>query len=209
MSALLQAALYLDTFCDFSQQWTIVGSNGPLVATPGATVTLTVRATPTDPTPILQVSTSSGIALGVALPAPVGAPCTNLAEILATGLPLTLQTTPPIPIAVTVTTTALAALVTTGYTLGQIAFVQAGAGSYFAWSPADANTPNGSTIIQGAGATGNWLLCGTFNLTIPAAAMAGLVGVENAFFDLLVTMGGITTKVVEGPVYTDQTIGGH
>ncbi len=219
MSAILSAALYLDTFCDSAQAWTIYSTNSQSAGLVGATVQLAIRAVPTDATPLVLVTTTVGpsglITLGVAPPAPLGAACSNLAELLALGAPFSLVNAPPAPVGSTVATlAALAALPTTPLVVGAVAFVTAGVGAYYLWSPGDANTPNGTTIVAttSGGTAGNWLLSGTVTVTITAAAMAALVGIEQASFDLLVTWGsggGTTSKLVEGPVYIEQTIAGH
>jgi hypothetical protein len=80
---------------------------------------------------------------------------------------------PPGPIASSVADLAsLAALCTTTFVAGTLAFVQAPVSSYYSWSPADTETPNGSTIV--AGMNGNWLLCAA---QTGAVAMVGSDGV--------------------------------
>lgn len=218
MSALVQTSLSLDTYCDFAASFTLLSPNSQIAGLVGCTAQMAIRATPTDPTLVVVTTTSSSsglLSFGVAPPAPVGGACTNLAELLALGSPLSLQTTPPAPISATfATTAAMAAADTTNLTLGTIDFVTAGPGSYFMWSPGDPNTPNGTTIIArtGTGPAGNWLLCGTVNATIAAAAMVNLLGVEQAYFDLLVTFGSggnVTAKLLEGPVFVTQSTAGH
>ena len=101
---------------------------------------------------------------------------------------------------------ALEATATGAYILGTLAFVSAAAGAYYAWSPLDPSTPNGTTILAGAGGTGCWLWAGTFSLSLTATATAALVGYDYAQWGMLVTFGdGEVVEVVSGRVYAFTT----
>ena len=89
---------------------------------------------------------------------------------------------------------------------GAIAFVQAGIGGYYAWSPNDPNTPNGSTIVAAPGGLGNWLYAVTVQPNIPAALLEPLLGIVQGSWDLLVTWSnGTQSKIFEGVWYCDQS----
>ena len=214
MSALVPYDLTLDAGTDFTAVVTITGQTATQLAMPGATAQLMIRGFAFDATPLITVSTtattSGSLSLGVGLPAPVGSACTNLNSVEQLGMPLVLSTANPSPVIATVASlSALASYSTVGITLGEVAFVSAGNGTWYAWSPADTNPPNGSTIIatSSSGPAGNWLLCGTITITITAAAAAALVGFENATYDLLVFWpNGTSSKLMSGPVAVLQTI---
>jgi hypothetical protein len=159
---------------------------------------------------LLQITTtpssSGSLVFGVPCLSPVGATCTSEAELLQLGRGQVIETPPVVPLAgTTATLSTLAAYVTTGLVVGNVVFVQAGTGSYFAWSPNDTNMPNGSTIIMSTFATGNWLLCGTVTISIPAANVIPVL--QGALYNLLVTWNnGTTTKLFEGMLRVGQTI---
>ena len=184
MSAIAQADLSLDTFCDFSQSFTFTqGATGPLVDFTGATARLMIRSNPADPAALVTVSTtlsaSGQLFLGIAPPGTLASTVANLA--------------------------ALAALATGALLAGAMVSVVAPA-SYYVWIPGSVLVPDGVTIVAGAGGGGNWLLTGTIRVTLAAAALAALVGTMQAAYDLLVTFpSGLTAKYLEGAVFCDQT----
>jgi hypothetical protein len=209
MSAYARLQLSLDTYCDYQQTFTFLASS-QAVGLVVASAVLTIANNPETPTSLLQLTTSASssgqLIFGVACPSPVGATCSNLAELVALGSG-SLTSGPPVPPAVgeTSTLTSLAAYVTTGLVVGDAVFVQAGRGSYYAWSPLDPNTPNGQAVIASTSATGNWLLCGTVTITIAACAVApALVG---TYWNLLVTWSnGTTSKLFAGEVEVSQSL---
>lgn len=209
MSALLELPLNLDVGVDFALLVTILGSNGAQVAFPGLVAELAVRVSPLDASPLFTLTTTPGptgsLALGVAPPAPTGANCTILPELEALGAPFTLSTSPPAPIVATVATlTALATQPTTGFSVGEVALVEASAGALYQWSPADPLTPNGTTIV--AGVSGNWLLAATVGIVVTAAAAALLAGSDQGVYDLVLTWtAGTTFKLLSGPVTVQPT----
>jgi hypothetical protein len=213
VSALVIQNLSLDVSCDFQALVTLTGQTATQVGIEGATAVMSVFATPMDAAPLFQVSTTPGangsLVFGVGLPAPVGANCTSLAAIEDLGLPLNVSLAPPVPLDSQVASlAALAALDTTLLTVGDIAFVQASTGSWFAWSPSDPGTPNGTTIIAstGPGPVGNWLLAGCLSIAITAAATALIAGNDQAFYDVLVSWAnGTTTKLLGGLAFVAQT----
>jgi len=212
MSAFAQQDLYLDTYCDLAEGITVLLGGNTFAGISASSAQLSIRATPLDALPLVQVpmaSGSPGVTFGVAPPMPVGAQCTNLAELQAFNEPPVVQTLAPGPVVLTVATVAaLAAASTTGYTVGEYAFVQAGNGAYYAWSPGDTNVPNWSTVVPGIG--GNWLLGVTVVITIPQSLLAPLIGTSQAQWDLLVTWpNGTTNRLLEGTVFIDQSIGGN
>jgi hypothetical protein len=186
MTAVLQADLSLDTYCDFLESFTFVTPAGAPTGVPvnftGATATMMIRANSADAAPLLSLSTtataSGQLFLGIAPAGPLGATVANLA--------------------------ALAALATGGLLSGAMVQVVSPA-SYYVWSPASILVPDGVSIVAGIG--GDWLLTGTIEIKIPAAAMAALVGTPVAFYDVLVTFpsAGGTFKYLEGSVFCDQT----
>ena len=212
MSSYAQLDISVDTYCDYVQPIVLLGDGDVFIGLTVTSAQMTIRATPQDVAPIVQVTTASGLSFGVAPPAPVGAQCANLYEVLDLPGPPIVQNTPPCPILVTVANlTALASASTTGLTMGQFAFVTAGIGSYYAWSPGDPNTPNGTTIVASTGSTaGNWLLAVTVQIQIPQLLLLPLVGIAQAAWDLLVTWpNGTISKIFQGRVFVDQSIGGH
>ena len=216
MAAFVQLDIAADSHCDLVLPVTILLGGTVFAGLTVASAAFTLRATAADPMPIALASTSFGMGLtfGVAPPSPVGAQCTNLAELEADydGPPV-VQTSPPNAIVATVAgLAALASLAATGFTLGQYAFVQAGAGAYWAWSPGDTRTPDGKTIVASTAPSpapaGNWLLAPTVLVHIPAASLAGLVGISQAVYDLLVTWAdGTVSKILEGAVAIEQSVG--
>jgi len=85
---------------------------------------------------------------------------------------------PPGPVASSVTDLAsLAALCTTTFVAGTLAFVQAPISSYYSWSPDDTQTPNGSTIV--AGMNGNWLLSAAQTGAVALAGNDGAVPIPS------------------------------
>jgi hypothetical protein len=214
-----RVSLSLDTFADYSAIFTILtGSSAAAMLDLGgssgtpATVTMTIRATPSDTAPLLTVSTSpspsGALVLGVALPPPAGASATSeavLQEIVGQGVP-TLSMTPPEPVAtVLATVAALEAMSTAGVTLGTVAFVSSTA-SWYAYSPGSTVTPNGTTVVAATDSGGNWLLCGTIAVTITNAATIPLVGTSRAIFDVFVTWpNNTTTPLLSGTVDITQS----
>ena len=212
MSAFAEQDLYLDTYCDLAEGITVLLGGNTFAGISASSAQFSIRATPLDTLPLVQVpmaSGSPGVSFGVAPPFPVGQQCANLSELQAFNEPPVVQTMAPGPVVLTVDTLeALAAASTTDYTVGVYAFVQAGNGAYYAWSPDDTNVPNWSTVVPGQG--GNWLLGVTVQITIPQALLAPLVGTSQAQWDLLVTWpNGTTNKLLEGTVFVQQSIGGH
>lgn len=217
MTALFRLDLPLDTSCDALFFLSVL--TGPAavamldLAAGTATAALSVRGTPSDPAPLLTVSTTSSssgqITAGVALPSPQGASAANDAQlqaILAQGTPL-LVDTPPQPITYTfATVAALRAQSTTGVTLGTLAEVTGSPGGFYAFALGSALADNGTTIIRATDAGGSWLLASTLVIRIAQAAMAPLVGTSWAQYDLLVTWpDGTTTKLLEGSVPVGQS----
>ena len=212
MTALLTKDLYADTFCDFVQGLLVLSGGATMVGLTVTSAQLTVRVTPQDPAPLVVATTAAGqLTFGVAPPSPVGTQCANVAE-LESAAPLTLQTTVPSPVAETFATIAAMALFdAVNLTVGQLAIVASGVGSFYQWSPGDTTAPNGTTVVASTGSTpGNWLLAVTVQVQITQALLAPLVGVSRAAWDLLVTWaGGTTTKLIEGSFFVDQSVGGH
>lgn len=212
MSPVVPLDLALDAGVDFATLLTLNGLSGTQFAAPGSTAQLVVRGFPLDTVPLFVVSTtpsaSGSLVLGVGAPL-LAVNCTSFAALEQLGLPFSASQAPPVPLEITVATLgALAALNTTPFSLGDIGFVQAGAGSWFAWSPGDTLTPNGTTIVAttGGGPPGNWLLAGTVTITITSLAAATLSGFSGAYFDLLLTWGnGTTTNLVSGTIRIAQT----
>ena len=200
--------LYFDTQCDYVRGIILLGGGSTFVGLSVTAAVLTIKATPLDPAPLVRATLAGGqLTFGVAPPPPVGAQCACLAELDALGGPPLVDLDPPAPVVLTVATlAALAAADTSPYALGDCAFVQAGQGAYYAWSPLDPNTPNGTTIIAGLGGTGNWLLAVTVQVSIPLATLVPLVGTAQATYSLLVTWSqGGTSSLLEGTAYIDQS----
>lgn len=212
MSALIQQDLYVDTFCDIVVGLLVQSAGATMVGLTVTSAQLTVRVTPQDVSPLLVATTAAGqLTFGVAPPPPVGAQCANVSELEAAA-PLTVITTPPEPTVETFASlAAMAAFNASALTVGQLAIVTAGVGSFYQWSPGDTNTPNGTTIVASTGGTaGNWLLAVTVQIQVAQALLLPLLGTSQAQYDLLVTWSnGTTTKLLEGAWYTDQTVGGH
>ena len=218
MAAFLQLDIQLDTYVDVDLPITILlgGSvfAGLAPASGGSTVpgVFTFRQTPLDVAPLLVCPQASG-SFGVAPPAPVGAQCACLQELEQQyGGPAVLQVgAPQVLVATVATTAALAALATTGLAQGDIAFVTAGTGSYWAWSPADPNTAAANVVPStAAGSVGNWLLWPTIRLQVPAAQLLPFVGLAQGTWDFRVQWAnGTTSKLLEGLWYCGQSTGGH
>jgi hypothetical protein len=221
MAALFRQDLELDTYADFWVCFQVLtGSSAAAMldlAQGAATAVLAIRATPSDATPLVQVSTtatsSGSLQLGVALPAPAGASAVNeasLEAILAQGTPLLASTAPGPVTIVAASVAALEAVGSTSLAEGTIAEVTSGTGAFYAFSPSSTLTPNGTTIVHATDGGGNWLLVGTVVVAIAQAAMGNLVGTSGAAYDLLVTWpNGTTMKLLEGYVTVEQSNAGH
>jgi hypothetical protein len=175
----------------------------------GATAELVVRATPSDPAPLFTVSTtpsaSGSLTLGVTFPRPGGVAAAGVGALQQFGPGSTATTDLPPITASVADLTALALLATGSYGIGVCAFVQAGAGSYFLWSPSDPSTPNGTTVVAGSG--GNWLLAGTVVINLTATATSVLVGFDSVRLDLIATLAdGSVVPLIEALVPVRPTI---
>jgi hypothetical protein len=145
---------------------------------------------------------SGGIATGIVFQSTSATDQTPVAAATLT------QITAPVTGWTTITNPAAQAQI--AFDIGTIAFVQGGIGAYYAWSPNDPNTPNGTTIIAAPGGLGNWLYAVTVQPNIPAALLAPLLGTVQGTWDLLVTWSnGTQSKILEGTWYCDQSTGGH
>jgi hypothetical protein len=204
----------LQVGCDLYMAVTVLGLNQAQLGFLAATATLEARITPGDGVaPLFAVSTTSdtsgGLQFGVTFPPPAGIAAMGAAalEQLAPGSTV-LATLPP-PLVSVVDLSDLEAFGTAGVVIGAIAFVEE-LGDYFAWSPGDPSTPNGTTIILGNGTppsvAGNWLLAGTIIIRVTAAATAAFAGIQVGTFDLLVTCAdGTVVNLLTGPVEPVQT----
>jgi hypothetical protein len=213
MAAVFQQDLNLDVGLD--AQIILTGFTTALaqvgIGLPGATqptAVLDIRATPEDPSPLVSLSTSSGLTFGVAPPAPAGLTVTEQGGLAVVGASPTVQVGVSETIVSTVaSTTALSNVATTTFALGNVAFVTAGAGSYYIWSPGDPNTPNGTTVVAGAGSTGNWLLFGTLTVAVAATLAQALLGYDYLQYDLVVTWpNAAQTKLFAGRVWVSTTL---
>jgi hypothetical protein len=183
MSALLSYPLDVNTYCDYAASFTWAASGTPDVPVnfAGATAAMMIRLFPSDPLPLVSISTTGSpsgfIVLGIAPPGPLGATVANLA--------------------------ALVTFDASAFLSGTLVAVTAPA-AFYAWSPAATAPPDGVTVVTGAG--GQWLLCGTIQVSILKAALLSLVGTAQAFYDLVVTFpNGTSQKFLDGYVYVDQT----
>ena len=188
----LRLDLTLPAGSDFTTTALVSSTTGAQLGLVGATAVLSAYVTPADAAPLFQVSTTASAAgslvLGVTFPPPAGLAAPNGAGLEQLGVLPSVSTALPVPPVATVATlAALGALSTTAYSLGSVAFVLAGAGAYYAWSPLDPSTPNGTTIVAGVG--GNWLWYSTVTVTISAASAATLAGYDLARWSLVVTFG--------------------
>ena len=219
MSALFDLPLSLDASTDFYALVTCIGQDYvPISIAPGATAKLEIKATALDPSALVTVTTtpssSGGLLFGVGLPSPAGTSCMTEAAVSEHGFPGSATTVPPVANQGSVATlAALGTLDPTSFIEGDVVFVTASPGAFYAWSPGDPNTPNGTTIIAGAElppdylTTGNWLYCGTVAVTLTAQALAAIAGYDYAVYDVTVTWAnGTTTKLLGRRITIDQTI---
>jgi hypothetical protein len=192
--------------CSFSAVATVSATLGAQLGLLGATGELRVAITPEDDAPLVDVTTTSSdqgeLTFGVTFPSPAGLPAASGGALVQLGTLPSVATSVPQVSATVATLVALGNLTTTPFSLGSVAYVTASSGSYFAWSPLDPSTPNGTTIIAGAGATGNWLLCGTVTIELTPTATAALQGYDVALWTLLVTFGdGEVVPLMGGRIF--------
>ena len=169
---------------------------------------LALYITPEDPAPLATVTTTPGpsgsLVFGIGPPVPEGLFATSQASLAQLGTAsftqLGVQAT---IVAIVANIGALQALPTTNYVLSNVVFVT-GVG-YYQWSPLDSRTPSGTTIVAGAGSTGNWLLFGTVTISLKAAATALLAGWDRAVAVMTVTWSDTTTtQFLSGTAFIEQ-----
>jgi hypothetical protein len=203
MTLPLPLDLTLTAGTDFSATVTVSSFLGAQLGFLNASAELTAYITPMDPAPLFQVSTAGSaagsLALGVTFPAPAGLAASGSGALEQLGLATVTTGLPPTS-ATVANLIALAALPTTSYVLGTLAFVSSGSGSYYAFSPDDPSTPNGTTVVAGVG--GNWLLAGTVGIDISAASTAALAPYSYAAWALVVTLAdGEQVPLLAGQIY--------
>jgi hypothetical protein len=212
MSSLFRLPLDVDASVDFYALVSCVGQDYvPISVGQGVTATLQIFGSPLDPSPLITVSTTPGsngaLLFGVGLPDPAGTACATESAIAEHGFPGSVTTTPPLANQGSVANAAaLTALVTTSFQEGDVVFVTASPGLFYAWSPLDTRySPDGKTVIQGNAGTGLWLLCGTVLVQLTAAALEALAGFDHATYNLVVAWTDETkTKLLSRDVFVQQ-----
>jgi hypothetical protein len=169
---------------------------------------LELYVTPQDPSPLISVSLESGnLVMGVAPPVPEGLFVIEQGDLAQLGTAAYAQPGIVATIVDTVASiAALEALPTSGYQLSNVVLVTGGAGQYFQFSPGDTRTPNGTTIVAAYEASGNWLLCGTVTISIPASMAGALTGFDTAKYNLFVSWDNYATSLfMSGTAYVGTT----